>query len=96
VPGWIGDPGDGHLPGAAASASPAAASGAAWRARLRLADKAYAFRGGPSGPPLFFCARDIRTKSIGVLHRIKEFDPGFELRERITRASFTPSGAGEP
>jgi hypothetical protein len=34
VPGWLGDPGDGHLSGSAAAASPAATSGGTRRTRL--------------------------------------------------------------
>ena len=53
VPGWIGDPGDGYLPGSAASAS-AAASGA--RARPLSGTRAKKYRPGRSPGPVFFCA----------------------------------------
>ena len=60
VPGWLGDPGDGHVPGTAASAS-AAATGA--RARLLSGRTAKKYRLGPSPGPVFFCPECVKPLS---------------------------------
>jgi len=52
VPGWLGDPGDRHLPGSAASAS-AAASGA--RARALSEPRQRNTGSGNLPGPVFFC-----------------------------------------
>jgi len=57
VPGWLGDPGYGDVPGSAASAS-AAATGA--RARSLRGSNCEEDRPGQSSGPVFFCLRGLR------------------------------------
>jgi len=58
LPGWLGDPGDGHLPGTATSS--ASTAGGTRRAGLITAAAAATKIGAGFGPPFFWLLRSDR------------------------------------